>query len=71
MIVFYFTGSNRYFRKIVSQFNIVTDFVDARDPKNVVDAMKPTTKVKYEDTTHTHIYTPTHTHTHTHTCTHI
>ncbi len=41
----YFSGTNRFFRKIASRANLVTSLVDATDVENVKAAMKPNTKV--------------------------
>jgi cystathionine gamma-lyase len=38
-------GTNRFFRKILSQYNIGATFVDATNPENVQKAMKENTKV--------------------------
>ncbi len=39
------TGTNRYFRKVVSRMGIQTSFVDMTDVNNVKNAIKPSTKV--------------------------
>ncbi|KAG0730139.1 Cystathionine gamma-lyase [Chionoecetes opilio] len=43
-------GTNRYFRTIASRMGIQLDFVDATDPKNVVNAMKSNTKMVWIET---------------------
>ncbi|XP_064624974.1 cystathionine gamma-lyase-like [Lineus longissimus] len=43
-------GTNRYFRKIVSQFNIETTFVDCTVAENVQNAMKENTKLVWIET---------------------
>ncbi|XP_050726452.1 cystathionine gamma-lyase-like [Eriocheir sinensis] len=43
-------GTNRYFRNIASRMGIELDFVDAVDPKNVQNAMKPNTKMVWIET---------------------
>lgn len=43
-------GTNRYFRTIASRMGITIDFVDATDPRNVENAMKPNTKMVWIET---------------------
>ena len=38
-------GTNRYFQKVISNFNIETSFVDATDASNVENAIQSNTKV--------------------------
>merc|ERR1719266_1976573 len=38
-------GTNRYFRKVAARMNIETSFVDATNPKNIEDAIRPNTKM--------------------------
>ena len=44
--MYIFIGTNRFFRKILSQCNIDCTFVDATKPENVQEAMKGNTKVQ-------------------------
>jgi len=43
-------GTNRYFRKVVSTQNIDVTFVDATNPDNVRNAIKPNTKIVWMET---------------------
>jgi len=43
-------GTNRYFRKVASKFNLETSFVDATDPTAVEKAMRPNTKMVWIET---------------------
>ena len=38
-------GTNRYFRKVASKFDLDISFVDETVPDNVERAMKPSTKM--------------------------
>ena len=40
-----FAGTNRYFQRVISNFNIQTSFVDATDASNVENAIQSNTKV--------------------------
>ena len=39
-------GTNRYFTRVLSNMNINVDYVDARHPEKVKNALKPNTKVR-------------------------
>jgi len=43
-------GTNRYFRKCASTFNIETSFVDATDPARIEAAIRPNTKMVWIET---------------------
>merc|ERR1712121_300028 len=43
-------GTNRYFRKVASRMNIETTFVDATNPSNIAEAIRPNTKMVWIET---------------------
>ncbi|UYV69393.1 CTH [Cordylochernes scorpioides] len=43
-------GTNRYYRRCASNYNLETTFVDARDPENVKNALRPNTKMVWMET---------------------
>lgn len=43
-------GTNRYFRQVASKYNIETTFVDATKPENVMNALKPNTRMVWIET---------------------
>lgn len=43
-------GTNRFFKKVASHMNIETSFVDATDPANVGNAIRPNTKLVWIET---------------------